>query len=93
MVREQLIETLSIALPAARSGSCSRSGRSTRLMQLAPAGLPRRAEVALGWRVVAFSLTAAVMTGLVFGLFPGLPGGARVGPPGVERRRSHQRRR
>ena len=75
MVREQLIETLVVSLAGGALGLVLTIWALDALMQLAPAGLPRRAEVELGWRVVAFSLTAAVMTGLVFGLFPAFQAG------------------
>ncbi len=75
MVREQLIETLLIALAGGALGLVLTVWALDGLMQLAPAALPRRAEIALGWRVVAFSLTAAAMTGLVFGLFPAFQAG------------------
>ncbi len=75
MVREQLIETLLITLAGGALGLVLTVWALDGLMQLAPAALPRRAEIALGWRVVAFSLTAAGMTGLVFGLFPAFQAG------------------
>jgi putative ABC transport system permease protein len=75
MVREQLIETLVVSLAGGAFGLVLTIWALDALMQLAPAGLPRRAEVELGWRVVAFSLTAAVMTGLAFGLFPAFQAG------------------
>ena len=75
MVREQLIETLLISTAGGAIGLLLTIWALDALMQLAPAALPRRAEVALGWRVIVFSLTAAVTTGLVFGLFPAMQAG------------------
>jgi putative ABC transport system permease protein len=91
-VHEQLIETLVVSLAGGALGLVLTIWALDALMPLAPAGLPRRAEVELGWRVVAFSLTAAVMTGLAFGLFPAFQAG-RASVLQVERRRSHERRR
>ncbi len=75
MVREQLIETLIISLAGGVLGLVLTVWALDALMQLAPDALPRRAEIALGWRVIGFSLTAAVTTGLVFGLFPAFQAG------------------
>jgi putative ABC transport system permease protein len=75
MAREQLIETLIIAVAGGALGLVLTIWALDALMQLAPAALPRRAEVALGWRVVVFSLSSAVATGLIFGLVPAFQAG------------------
>ena len=56
MVREQVTETLVVSLAGGALGLVLTIWALDALMQLAPAALPRRAEVELGWRVVAFSL-------------------------------------
>jgi predicted permease len=40
------------------------------LLQAYPDSVPRSAEVALDWRVLVFTLTVAIITGIVFGLAP-----------------------
>lgn len=42
------------------------------LLSLAPPGLPRLSEIAISGRVVGFTFTAALATGVVFGLVPAL---------------------
>lgn len=75
MAREQLIETLIVAVAGGAVGLVLTIWALDALMQLAPAALPRRAEVVLGWRVVVFSLGSAVATGLIFGLVPAFQAG------------------
>lgn len=45
-------------------------GALATLIAIAPAGIPRLSDVALGWRSVAFTAFVAIGAGIIFGLFP-----------------------
>src|ERR1017187_6672827 len=88
LVRLALTESLLVAV-AGGAGGCGLAFVLLRGFQaIAPEGLPRIEEATVGLRVLGFSATAAVLSGIVFGLFPALRqtegalmGGARtVGP-------------
>jgi predicted permease len=75
MIREQLAESLLVSLAGGLFGLVLTLWALDLLMQLAPAALPRRAEIGLNWTVVAFCMAASVVTGLVFGLVPAVQAG------------------
>ena len=88
LVRLALTESLLVAA-AGGAGGCGLAFVLLRGFQaIAPEGLPRIEEATVDMRVLLFSATAAVLSGIVFGLFPALRrtegavmGGARtVGP-------------
>jgi putative ABC transport system permease protein len=72
VVREQLAESLLLALAGGGLGIVLTLWALDLLMQLAPSSLPRRAEVAVDWTVVAFSLGASITTAMAFGLAPAI---------------------
>ena len=78
LIRQLLTETLLLFLVAGTLGvgltvSLTRLVNAVRL----PAALPFALEAQLDWRVLAFTLSLALLTGIVFGLAPALEG-ARV---------------
>ena len=88
LVRLALTESLLVAVAGGAEG-CGLAFVLLRGFQaIAPEGLPRIEEATVDVRVLLFSATAAVLSGIVFGLFPALRrteeavmGGARtVGP-------------
>jgi putative ABC transport system permease protein len=71
VVRELLGETLCAALPGAVLGLGVAVAGANWFRESA-AGLPRAAEVALDWRIVAFTFGTTVATAILCGLFPAL---------------------
>jgi predicted permease len=65
-----LAESLTVALVAAVVGIALAYGGVVALRALAPPGVPRLDEVAVNGVVLAFGLSVAVATGLLFGLAP-----------------------
>jgi len=70
IVREQLVESLLLALAGGALGWLLTLWLLDLVLQLAPTTLPRRTEVGLNWTVVLFSAGASLLTGLLFGLAP-----------------------
>ena len=70
IVREQLVESLLLALAGGALGWLLTLWLLDLVLQLAPSTLPRRTEVGLNWTVVLFSAGASLFTGLLFGLAP-----------------------
>ena len=75
IVREQLAESLLIAATGGALGLLLTFWTLDVVMRMAPATLPRRAEVGLDWTAAVFSLVAALLTGLFFGLAPAVQAG------------------
>jgi putative ABC transport system permease protein len=75
IVREQLAESVLIAVAGGALGLVLTYWTLDVVMRMAPATLPRRAEVGLDWTAAVFSLAAAVLTGLFFGLAPAVHAG------------------
>jgi putative ABC transport system permease protein len=72
IVREQLVESLMLALAGGGLGWLLTLWLLDLVLQLAPTTLPRRTEVGLNWTVVFFSAGASLVTGLLFGLAPAI---------------------
>ena len=71
IVRQLLTEGLLLALAGGAAGLLLAAWGTHLLTALIPAGLlPRIAEVNVDWRVTAFTLAAAVATGILFGTAP-----------------------
>jgi predicted permease len=70
LVRQLLTESLALALAAAALGLGLAYWGCRSLVALAPAALPRVEHVGLDGRVLLFSVTLAVATGVLFGLAP-----------------------
>ncbi len=70
VIREQLAESLLLACAGGGAGIVLSLWALDLLLQLAPASLPRRAEVGVDWTVLAFGIAVSLLTALVFGLVP-----------------------
>jgi len=75
IVREQLAESLLIAAAGGALGLLLTFWVLEFLLQIAPAALPRRAEVGVNWTVAIFSIGASLLTGVLFGLAPAVQAG------------------
>jgi len=72
LVRQLLTESLLLALGGGVLGLALAAWSVSLLKQFGPATLPRITEITLDWRVLAFTLLAALATGILFGLAPAL---------------------
>ncbi len=76
IIRQLLTESLLLSLGGAVAGLALGAVGIRALLKLNTAGLPRVGEngslVALDWRVLAFTVLVAIVTGLLFGLIPAL---------------------
>lgn len=99
IVRQVLTESAIIGLAGGALGLVLAHWLQDLLLTLAPAELPRRADIALNFRVLGFNLCVALFAGLVVGLGPAIRGaslppagalaeGGRGGGPGRRATRS-----
>jgi putative ABC transport system permease protein len=72
LVRQLLVETLLIAIPGGLAGLAIAYGGVRALVAMAPANLPRLAEVSIDGTVLAFTIGITLATSLVFGLGPAM---------------------
>ena len=76
IVRQLLTESLLLAVLGGAAGFVVGAWGARALVALRPGNLPRAAEFSdaatLDWRVLAFTMGVAVLTGVIFGLFPAL---------------------
>jgi putative ABC transport system permease protein len=72
LVRQLLTESLLLALIGGALGLALAAWGVGGLKAMRPGNVPRIEEIALDWRVIAFTLGVSVFTGLVFGLTPAL---------------------
>ena len=80
IARQLLTESVLIALAGGTLGIPLAALGVRALVAIAPEGrIPRLEEVHLDWRVLAFTMAVAVLTGLAFGLLPALQSARR--PP------------
>jgi predicted permease len=70
IARQLLVENLVLALSGGALGLAIADAGLRALVAIAPADLPRLAEIAIDPRVLAFALTASLVSGLLFGLLP-----------------------
>ncbi len=101
IVRQLLTEAVLLALVGAAAGLLLAAWGTEVLARFIPEGLmPRVDEIGFDWRVLAFTLAAAIATGVVFGLAPALraarvdlnealKAGAGKGAAGASRTRLH----
>lgn len=76
LVRQLLTESVLLGLAGGLLGLLLAEGSILLLKRMGPASLPRLEEIAIDWRVLAFTLLVSVLTGVIFGLAPAL-GSAR----------------
>ena len=72
IVRQLITESLLLSLIAAAAGLLLAYGGSKALVALAPADVPRLAEIGIDRWVLAFTLGVSILTSLLFGLVPAL---------------------
>jgi len=74
IIRQLLAESVLLAVAGAALGLILGFAGVRALLAVSPAGLPRLGEngsaVAIDWHVLAFTLAVALLTAVVFGLFP-----------------------
>jgi putative ABC transport system permease protein len=72
VLRQLLTESVLLAVAGGLLGLALAAWGIAMLAQFGPANLPRLAEINIDWRVMAFTLTASLATGIIFGLAPAL---------------------
>ncbi|MGH7592289.1 MAG: ABC transporter permease, partial [Gemmatimonadales bacterium] len=72
IARQLMTESLTIALLAAILGTAIGWAATHLLVSFAPARIPGLADVRLDLRVLAFAVTCAIVTGVIFGILPAL---------------------
>jgi len=72
LVRQMLTESVLLSVIGGAAGLLLANWGIDLLLTLKPANLPRLAEIGIDTRVLAFTLSISVVTGLVFGLLPAL---------------------
>src|SRR5262249_61218196 len=77
IVRALLVESLLLSFAGGSLGIALAVAATRAFKALAPAGIPRVADVGIDGRVLLFAVTVTIATTLVFGLVPPLPG-ARI---------------
>lgn len=72
LVRQLLTESVVLALVAGLLGLLVAYWGAWILSTFAPAGLPQAADSSIDWRVLVFTLSISILTGLGFGLAPAI---------------------
>jgi putative ABC transport system permease protein len=101
LVRQFFLEGLVLSLLGTTTGILLAQLGIETMLKIMPAEIPRLDQVQLDWRVLAFTLTLAFITSLVFGLVPSwqaskadlqstLEQGGRTAGPNVARQRFRQ---
>lgn len=72
LIHQMLTESLLIAMLGGGAGLLVANGGIKALVALGPKGIPRMHMVSLDWRTFVFTLSAAALTGVLFGLAPAL---------------------
>jgi predicted permease len=70
LVRQMLVESAVLALAGAVAGLALARIGIVVLQEIGPANLPRLQDVAIDWRVLAFTAGASVTSAILFGLLP-----------------------
>src|SRR5580704_5782929 len=72
LLRQLLTESVLLALAGGLLGLALAAWSISVLARFGPANLPRLEEINIDWRVMAFTLTVSLATGILFGLAPAL---------------------
>ena len=72
VMRQMLTESLILAFAGGAIGLLLAIWGVALMMKLLPPDFPRAGEINLDWRVLAFTLFASILTGILFGLAPAL---------------------
>jgi predicted permease len=72
IIRQLLIETLTLAIPGGVAGLALAVIGVRALIAVAPANLPRLSEIAIDGTTLAFTLAMTALTSIIFGLGPAL---------------------
>src|SRR4051794_20441939 len=72
IVVQLMTESLLLAVVSAAAGLALARWGVAAFVALAPAGLPRAAEIGIDWRVLAFALAASIAASVLFGVLPAL---------------------
>src|SRR5829696_5374686 len=72
VMRQLFTESAILALAGGAAGLLIAFWGLTGITKLLPADFPRLNEIRIDWRVLAFTFAASVLTGILFGLAPGL---------------------
>jgi len=72
LARQLLTESVLLALASGGLGLLLAMWSVSILQKFGPASLPRMSEIAVDWRVLAFTFVVSVLTGIIFGLAPAI---------------------
>ncbi|MBV8843281.1 MAG: ABC transporter permease, partial [Bryobacterales bacterium] len=72
LTRQLIIEAVALTLPASLAGLLVAEAIARLAATLAPAALTAQEYTIVDWRVLAFAIGLAAVTGLIFGVLPGL---------------------
>jgi len=75
IARQLLTESILLAMIGSASGLLVARWGIAFILYISPNALPRSQEIGLDWRVLAFTLGVALVTGILFGLVPALQAG------------------
>jgi putative ABC transport system permease protein len=75
IVRQLLTESVLLALIGGTLGMLIAQWGIKLILYISPDAIPRSREIALDWRVLAFTVGLSVLTGIVFGIVPALQAG------------------
>ncbi len=84
MIRQSLVESLLLTAAGGTLGLALALAGTRILTRMAPADLPRLADIAPDWRMVLVTIGSTVVTGVLIGLMPAF-GAARTDPQDVLR--------
>ena len=75
IARQLLTESLLLAIVGGVLGLAIAQAAIKFILYMSPTAIPRSREIAVDWRVLAFTLGVSVVTGILFGLVPALQAG------------------
>lgn len=88
LVRHLMVESLAIGALGGLGGTALAVAGVRLFTAMAPANLPRMAEVSVDARILAWAVTAALGTSILFGVLPALVGSGGATAPGVRGNRN-----